>query len=507
MAGLRDMISEGEMPPEAARSLLIRILFWALAFKIFLSLLLPLGLDEAYAIAVARDYSWSFFDHPPLSFWLPAAMADVTGIEHRMVFRAPFILAGVLTTWVMYLIGREIGGEKVGLWTALLYALAPFFTVSAGFLAVPDGTLNLFSALAVLGLVRIAARGEADRLVFWVGVGAALALALASKYQAAWLPVAAFLFMLIHRDARGWFLKPGPWLAGVIGLLGLLPVVLWNMQNEWISFTFHTSRAGGGLNPKNLGFMVFGQGLFLLPTALIAAVGGLWLGLRRSTPSHLLLALVALGPILMFNYVYFTSTRSHAHWAMPGWQFALPLAAVWLMSRLEKPRRRVLQWSAGLLVVIWLPLITLVVHANTGLLTRFTHETPPDWDYTLSIYDFGALEGALKERGLWEETDVFMGSSWAFAGILDTFLRHQKPMRVRDLHGAHHFVFMEQSKATGRVLYMEPTTFRDRDQTDKRLLVEARALDPEAELLPPIILKRGGIDYVHVSLVRLTLTD
>lgn len=497
-------------PPDQAtvKRLLLHILLWSLAFKVFLSLILPLGLDEAYAIAVARDYSLSFFDHPPLSFWMPVAMADLTGIEHRMVFRAPFLLAGVLTTWVMFLIGREVGGDRVGLWSALLYALAPFFTVSAGFLAVPDGPLNLFSALAVLGLVRIATRNAADQLILWLGVGMALALALASKYQAAWIPVAAFLFMLIDRNARRWFLMPGPWLAGVVGLLGLAPVLLWNMQNDWISFSFHTSRAGGGLNPKNLGFMLFGQGLFLLPTALVAAVAGLKLGLfERAKSSHLLLALMALGPILLFNYVYFTSTRSHAHWAMPGWQFAIPLAALWIVARGEKTASRTMTWSKILLPVIWVPLITLVIHANTGLLTRFTHETPPDWDYTLSIFDFKDLEPALRSRGLWDETDVFMGSSWAFAGILDTFLGAQKPMRVRDLAGAHHFVFMEQSRATGRVLYMEPTTFRDKGQTDARMLAEAQKLDPMAELLPPIILQRGGIDYVRVSLVRLTLNE
>ena len=151
--------------------------------------------------------------------------------------------------------------------------------------------------------------------------------------------------------------------------------------------------------------------------------------------------------------------------------------------------------------------IRRTAYANTGLLTRFTHETPPDWDYTLSIFDFKDLEPALRSRGLWDETDVFMGSSWAFAGILDTFLGAQKPMRVRDLDGAHHFVFMEQSRATGRVLYMEPTTFRDKGQTDARMLAEAQKLDPMAELLPPIILQRGGIDYVRVSLVRLTLNE
>ena len=31
---------------------------------------LGLGIDEQYVLAVAREFQWSFLDHPPLGFWL-----------------------------------------------------------------------------------------------------------------------------------------------------------------------------------------------------------------------------------------------------------------------------------------------------------------------------------------------------------------------------------------------------------------------------------------------------
>ncbi len=487
-------------------AILLRIILAALAFKLLIALILPLGLDEAYAIAVAREYSLSFFDHPPLSFWAPVFAADLTGLEHRLIFRLPFLLAGVVTTALMYLVGKELAGRRAGLWTALLYAVAPFFLISGGFMAVPDGLLNLGLAAAVLALMKIVrAEGKAP-FAYWVWVGLAMAFALASKYQAAWLPIAVLLFMIATPKGRTWFAQPGPWLAGVLGLLGLLPVVLWNIENNWASFAFHTSRAGGGLSPGNLIWMIVAQSLFLLPTGMIAAIAGLRLAMKhRADAAWVLLALVALGPILMFNYIYFTSQTSLAHWSMPGWMFALPLAGGWLASGTRKAARRHLRWSTGFFVVIWLPLLTLVVHSNTGFLTRSFYDQPPKWDQTLETFDFGDLQSALKQRDLWDRTEVFMATTWAYAGIFDTALAAQKPMRVFHTDNAHHFAYLSDAKATGQALYLAATQLKDAAATEAQVLANARILDATAELLPPIILTRGGQPYIQITLVGLNV--
>lgn len=488
------------------RQILIRIVLFALALKLLVAVILPLGPDEAYATAVAREYSLSFFDHPPVSFWLPVIFADLTGIEHALIYRLPFLLAGVATTFVMYLIGREVGGTRAGTWTALLFSASPFFLLSGGVFVVPDGTLNLASAIAVLFLIRIARSPGTPPLKYWVFTGIALAFALGSKYQAAWLPVATLLFMIISPKGRGWFLQPGPWLAGVLGLFGLLPVVLWNMQNDWASFAFHTGRASGGLNPANLTLMLVGQVLFLLPAGLAAALIGLKLGLTsRQIPDRFLLALIALGPLVIFNYVYLTSSSSLAHWAMPGWQFALPLAGVWLATHTPALQRRFLRWTKITLVIIWPLLLLLVAHGNTGILTRAFYDKPPNWDNTLPIFDFKDLRGELENRDLWNGTDIFMSTGWLFSGILDTALKSEKPMQAFNTKGAHHFTYLTDATVTGTVIYMLPTRLKHTQKSESKILVDAQTLDPNAELLDPIILTRGGLPYVSVSLVRFTL--
>lgn len=505
-ARVRDVCDPLTSSPGYDWNLLLRILILSGVFKLLLAVTVPIALDESYAIAVARQYPLSFFEHPPLSFWMPVAAADLMGINATLIYRLPFLLAGLATTWVMFLIGREIGGSRVGVWTALLFCAAPFFLVSVGVFAVPDGPLGLASAVVAFNLVRITKAGARAPLRFWVYAGIGTAFALSSKYQAAWLPLAVLTFMILHPKGRGWFAQPGPYLAGVIGLIGLVPVVVWNMQNDWITLSFHTERVSGGIHPGNFIGMLLVQSIFLLPVIFVVSVTGFWAALRKRIPPQVfMLAMVAIGPILMFNYVNLTSAQSHAHWSMPGWQFALPLAALWLKSRGPVMLRRVWRWMIVFFSIIWALLAVVVFQSDTGLLTRPFYDRAPDWDNTLSLFDFADLKPALMDRGLWDSTDVLMANSWAFGGILATAVASEKPMRIFDTAAAHHFIYLKDATATGSTLFMEPSIFRDTERSNAQTLASARTLDANAELLEPLILTRAGQPYVSVSIVRLTL--
>ena len=41
--------------------------------RLALAALLGLSVDESYSVAIARQFSLSYFDHPPLHLWLAAA--------------------------------------------------------------------------------------------------------------------------------------------------------------------------------------------------------------------------------------------------------------------------------------------------------------------------------------------------------------------------------------------------------------------------------------------------
>src|SRR6476646_6768411 len=76
---------------------------------------LGLGIDESYTVATGRHPQLSYFDHPPLAWWLAWAGAHFFGTEAPLAVRAPFILLFAATTWLMFSLTRLLFGERAGL--------------------------------------------------------------------------------------------------------------------------------------------------------------------------------------------------------------------------------------------------------------------------------------------------------------------------------------------------------------------------------------------------------
>ena len=69
-------------------------------------------------IAASRYSALSYFDHPPLSFWIAWAAMKLTGSDAVLV--GPFILLFIATTWLMLRFTAFLFGEKAGAFAALL---------------------------------------------------------------------------------------------------------------------------------------------------------------------------------------------------------------------------------------------------------------------------------------------------------------------------------------------------------------------------------------------------
>ncbi|MEE9426994.1 MAG: glycosyltransferase family 39 protein [Paracoccaceae bacterium] len=486
------------------RRMLWRILALSMLVRGLLATFTPLGVDEAYAIAVAREFSWSFFDHPPLAFWSPVVAANLTGVEHQLVFRAPALLYGSITTWLIYAIGSELGGSRAGLWAALLHATTPAFLL-AGLIILPDGPLGVGSAYCVLWLVRIAKSSEPVPMTNWVLMGAGLAVALASKYQAAFIPIATLSFMLISPVGRRWFRLPGPYVAALIGLIGLAPVLLWNVQNDWASFSFHGGRTGKGLHPENLTLMLVGQVLYLLPPVIVMAAVALWRGLRSDQAERLLLALIAFGPIIAFNIVYLLSAKSFPHWTMPGWIFALPLIGAMLSHASPMNLRRTRRYLIGFAAPVIVLLFVFSLHSVTGFLGRYS-DSPPAWDQTADMFDYNPLYQQLMERGDLENIDLIAANTWISAGFMSGAMQGKWPVRV--LSGPkHHFQFMTGHTKTGRALVLDPVLIAQGSENLEKMLKLALQIDPSAKALESVVLNRGSKPYITVNVIQLTIEN
>jgi hypothetical protein len=81
----------------------IKLVVWTICIGtgirlLFAASVLDLGHSEAYYIAASRHFALSYFDHPPLSFWIAWAAMKQTGSDAVLVVRSPFILLFIATS-------------------------------------------------------------------------------------------------------------------------------------------------------------------------------------------------------------------------------------------------------------------------------------------------------------------------------------------------------------------------------------------------------------------------
>ena len=403
-----------------ARAVLAMILLGT-AVRIVLAATIGLGVDESYMVAVARPVSASYFDHPPLSFWIPAAVAHLGGGMHPLALRLPFILFFAATTWLTFRVGALLFGEQAGALGAVLLNLSPVFSVTTGGWILPDGPLMCFMMATVLALAH-ALLDPAERRTgaWWLAAGVFSALAMLSKYHAVFLLAGTALFLVTDPERRIWLRRPAPWIAVAIALAGLAPVVLWNAAHHWVSFRFQGGRASpAGVHPLALLASLGGQAGYVLPWIWVPLVV-VWVGaLRRGPrdPARWLLCCIASGPIFVFTLPSLGGHPGLPHWEAPGYLLLFPLLGAAAAARWADGAQRVRRWLLFSAVAFGVLLLVAATQSATGWMERVWPRLATRGDPTLEMLDWSDLRGALAARGLLDRPGLFVAApGWSQAG-------------------------------------------------------------------------------------------
>ena len=409
--------------------------------RVTIAATIGLGVDESYAVVVARTPSWSYFDHPGLSFWIPGLLARAAGSENAVLLRAPFILMFAATTWVVYRLGARLFGDWAGAYAALLLNIAPVFTVAFGGWVLPDGPLDLFVALAVLGLAHVFFAPGRNPTRWWLLAGVAAACAALSKYQAIFLPIGLALFVVTYRDARRALTGAGPPAALCIAALGVVPTLLWNAAHGWASFAFQFGRGaspgGNGLTAllENVG----GQALYLSPWLWVPLIVALVHGLRRGPAdgARWLLCCMATPPILLFTLITLGGNRGLPHWSMIGYLMLFPLLGDAVARRLAQRDRVARRWLVGSVAAFGVVLALAWSEAATGWMARVTPAAARRGSPTRETLDWTEARPRLAVLGVGRPGGPFVAAvKWMDAGKIAYALGPQ--LRVVCLCGSPH---------------------------------------------------------------------
>jgi Dolichyl-phosphate-mannose-protein mannosyltransferase len=283
--------------------------------------------DEAYYWLWSQTPAFGYSDHPPMVAWWIWLSRWFLG-DTPTAIRMPPILAALVTSIAVFGTARELfAGYAIAL-RAVLWFNAMILIGVGAILSTPDAPSTMFWALAIWALSAI---WRTERPWLWLVVGLFAGLGCVSKYTNFFLGPGILAWLLIDPRARRWLFSPWLIAGGITALVVFVPVLLWNAQHGWISFSKQFGRlAANQITLRYLGELVLSQIGLLNPiiaffAALGAAVALRWRTEAQRNPSLLLLA--TLVPLVAYMIVHAFHGRVQANWLAPIYPQVALLAA------------------------------------------------------------------------------------------------------------------------------------------------------------------------------------
>ena len=259
---------------------------------------LPFYPDEAYYWLWSRHLDFSYYDHPPMVAYLIRLFSF--GGDNLFLIRLSTVFCMGVAVWFIYRLALHLRGPRVAALALLIGLLLP--ATNLGYtLITPDSPLIMFWAMALYYCYLAVSE---DRWRDYLLAGLSLGGLLLSKYTSVLFLGFLLLFLLLRRPKR--LLQLKPWLALLLAFVVFSPVIYWNANHDWISFSFqyqHGTSGDFGINLKD--FLGFFAGLFVIFSPVFFAV--LLRGLARvrdywRDDGLLYIALGTLFPLGFFLY-------------------------------------------------------------------------------------------------------------------------------------------------------------------------------------------------------------
>ena len=329
-----------------------------------------LSVDEAHYALYATHMALSYFDHPPLVGWVQWPLVALNApvalmrVLPEMLWLGTLFLVYRTTAHIADMAhgslpgsGRSASADHRGAaitplfrsnrcsaagWAAVALALSPLLHV-LGIGLLPDTLLMFFTALLLAQTLALMHPDALNRPLSWLGLGLVLGLAGLSKYTAIFVALAVVPALLL---SHGWRLlrSPWPWLAVVLALVLISPVLMWNAQNGWISFVYQTQHGAGSvwkwehvLRFALVQLVAYGPlmgwgmaGAALVLRSVRAAERS---GLQRA---HLLWLLGFFGLPMGVLAAMSGGGSSLPHWTAPAWVALAPFVGLGLAAALRR---------------------------------------------------------------------------------------------------------------------------------------------------------------------------
>jgi 4-amino-4-deoxy-L-arabinose transferase-like glycosyltransferase len=333
---------------------------------------LDLAPDEAHYWDWSRHLDWSYYSKGPLVALLIRVSCDLFGEWSRAVtgnemlaVRLPAIVCGSLLLASVYVLSVQVYRRERWAFGTLLIALTLPLIAAGSTLMTIDAPFTCAWGWALVFGYQAVFR---ESWWAWIATGLCVAVGVLAKHtMVLWVPFFG-LFLLMTPEVRRWLWSGRFWLMTAIGVLGGMPILIWNMSHGWVTLLHERNHAGaddpftwvGPLRYLGMQFLV------LLGFWFIAWARAAWAhhpGRDQRAEIRYLWWLSV--PMVVFFLLF--SVRNgggEANWPVAGYISGMVLTVGWLARDLAQPRpiyRRVAGVGIVLTCILGLAL-SIAVH-------------------------------------------------------------------------------------------------------------------------------------------------
>src|ERR1700680_4521110 len=335
----------------------------------------PLTFDEAYYWMWSKHLAFGYYDHPPIVAVLIRLGTMIAG-DTELGVRLVSILLALPMSFAVYRTAVILfGGLRVAATATILLNITLMAAVGT-LIVTPDSPLLVASSFVLFFLAKVL---ETGRGAWWLAVGAAVGVALLSKYTALLFGPAILIWLVSVPRLRRWLSSPWPYLGGIVALAIFSPVIHWNADHEWVSFIKQIGRSRiEGFEPSFIGELIPTQIAFVTPLVFVLGVMGLYALLRRDGGAVAARTLInATFWTIAFYFIWHSlHARVEANWFAPVYPaFAIAAAVAAHLTQWEGRGQRVvdfcLRWAPPTGILMF---ALLIVQTNTGALTGFRRD-------------------------------------------------------------------------------------------------------------------------------------
>jgi hypothetical protein len=437
---------------------------------------LELGNDEVYYWTYALFPDWSHFDHPPMVGFVIQLSTFNLLLDSEFFIRAGAILLSSGSILFLYFLVRRLYSEVAGLFAVILFISSFYFNLIGGLLILPDAPQIFFIIIALYFLlpsitIKDPTRKDSINIILF---GIFTGLAFLSKYHSLFLWFGTGLFILFHN--RIWLKKPALYLSFLLTLLLMIPVLMWNIQNDFISFTFHGNRVGLFHEPVRMFYFLqfnLGQIFYQNPVSVLiytVSLVSFFRGIAHETDYNKILLIYLLLPLILIFTFFSLFRNTLPHWSGPAFICLIILSSDYLWNIFCTGKVNVIKPLSAALILFLIVVTAGTIQIKYGLIPLQKNKMdsrPGKNDFTLDMYGWKQsgvkFESFLNGEGMSVEERrnvTLLSDKWYPGAHIDYYI--SSPLNLNlivagSIERIHKYFWINQKRENslpGRIFYI-----------------------------------------------------